>query len=684
MSSTFEDTTSGTRDIQYFSILGRIALLSVVCLAALALCWVFGTEFYESRFYAFFGSLAVIMLAVRYRPLSGFYCYLNSFARFLEKRGAFVSNPVDEAAKFALIRVGFGALMIYRAFWVLYFLIPADWSDYHVIVPALISLMGGVLVTAGLLTQFALITLIIFQWQVGDITLNTSTLGNDVAALFSLLLVFANAGAHFSIDGKLRRGKHWIGIAVAATYYKNGLAPSATIQIAKFLSLLGYGFVCLYSLGVHLGEPAWMEGYAGPQLLTNNFMSTYGDQFAKLFSYSSISVFLARFAMWGMLPWYLLLVVCVVWGGWPRAYALTWAFLFFCLSKFVLSLGMLAEIEFLFFAALFWQRALITGSKTLKVAYDDRCNLCDRTVNFIKMTDIFRRVELRPLSKNVHWLIEHGINPNDAQRDLYGFSSNENGQPVKGYDFYLLLTKKVALLTFLHPFIFVAGYLGGRRFYRFIADRRAKLFGVCHLPSPKKEYVLIEDGQSVATKISANDPITPTFIHLVFLGFCYVTTIPTPWIFISAPKPIQSILSALAPFGDAAHVYGITPINVFNHTDLGMAENWFTLSEIKPDGHIVRLPVLDEKGKKLSAHLSDRNYFGRTVVFRRKVIDTTSCEYDKHSGLINYLAESTSGHKGTYVYRQYHQALPDASKLDAGIYEVQPTSVICELNFALR
>jgi len=550
-----------------------------------------------------------------------------------------------------------------------------------VIVPAIVSMVGGVLVATGLFTQIALISLIVFQWQIGDIPLGTSTLGNDVAALFSLLLIFVNAGAHFSLDGKIRRGRHRVGRLVTAGYYENGLAPAATLQVAKFLSLLGYGAVCLYSLGMHLGEPAWMQGYAGPQLLTNNFMSVYGDEFAQLFSYSGVFVVLARVAMWGMLPWYLLLVVCVLWGGWPRVYALGWAFLFFCLSKFVLNLGMLAEIEFLFFAGLFWQRAFISGSKTLDVAYDDRCNLCDRTVNFIKIADIFRRVQLRPLSKSTDWLTKHGIDPSDAQKDLYGIDSDKGNSPVKGYDFYLLLTKKVALLAPLYPILLVASFLGGRSVYRYIADRRTKLFGVCHLPTPKKEYSLLPEGQAVKMRISPTDPITPFFVHIVFLTICYVTTIPTPWIFLSAPKPIQSALSILAPFGNAAHIYGIAPINVFNHTDLGMAENWFTISEIAPDGKISLLPVLDEEGKRLAIHRSDRAYFGNTLAFRRTVIDTTSCEYENRSTIVNYLAESVSGHKGKYLYRQYHQSLPDASKLNDGVYEAQPVSVVCEVTF---
>ncbi|NEK52538.1 DUF393 domain-containing protein [Rhizobium leguminosarum] len=682
--STFDVSTNDKSAFHLSSAGRRLVLLSVFYAFTLLMCSAFETEGYITRFSALFGSLAVIIIAVRYGPAERVYERLNSFSAFLERRGAFISNPVNEAPKFALLRMGFGLVMIYRAYWLLYYLTPSDWSDYRVFVPAFVSIVGGLMVAFGLFTQLALVVLIVFQWQVGDTSLRTSTLGNDIAALFGLLLIFANAGAHFSVDGRLRRRPHRFGRLIAAGYYRNGLAPTATLQAAKFLALLGYGAVCLYSLGMHLGEPAWMQGYAGPQLLTNNFMSIFGDEFTQLFTYSSVFVMLARVALWGMLPWYLLVVACVVWGGWPRTYALIWAFLFFCLSKFVLSLGMLAEFEFLFFAGLFWQRAFISGAKTLNVAYDDRCNLCDRTVNFIKATDIFNRVQLRPLSKNTKWLTAHGIDPSEAQKDLYGIDASNEMVATKGYDFYLLLTKKVALLIPFYPILLAASFVGGRAIYRFIADRRTKLFGVCHLPTPKKDYVLLPEGQTVEAKISFRDPITPFFLHVAFLTICYVTTIPTPWIFLSAPKLIQSSLSVLAPFGDAAHVYGITPINVFNHYDLGLAENWFTLSKIDSDGKASLLPVLDEHGKRLAAHRSDRNYFGGTLTFRRSVIDTTGCQYDSHAEIINYLAESAGGHRGNYIYRQYHQTLPDASKLISGIYEVQPISVVCDINFALK
>lgn len=682
--STFDVSTNTGSTVRFRTMLRRLVLLTAVYLLTLLSCWAFDAEFYNSRFTAFFGSMAVIIVAVAYGPATRLFIRLNSFATFLEGRGSFVSNSVEEAPKFALLRMGFGLVMVYRAYWVLNYFTSADWNDYRILVPAMISFVAGGMVLFGMFTQLTLAVLIIFQWHIGDTALETSTLGNDIAALFGFLLIFANAGAHFSIDGRIRRQNHWLGRLVAGGYYRNGLTPTATLQIAKFLSLLGYGAVCIYSLGMHLGEPAWMEGYAGPQLLTNNYMSVYGDEFAQLFTYSGAFVLLARVAMWGMLPWYLLLVVCVVWGGWPRIYALVWAFLFFCLSKFVLNLGMLAEFEFLFFAGLFWQRAFISGAKSLDVAYDDRCNLCDRTVNFIKATDIFSRVQLRPLSKNNAWLKAHGIDPNDAQKDLYGIDARYPEVAAKGYDFYLLLTKKVVLLTPLFPVLFAASFVGGRALYRFIADRRTRLFGVCHLPTPKKEYVLLPEGQVAESKISSGDPITPFFIHVAFLTICYVATIPTPWIFLTAPKPMQSALSLLYPFGDAAHVYGITPINVFNHYDLGLAENWFTLSKIETDGGVSLLPVFDVEGKRLAAHRSDRNYFGRTLIFRRSAIDTSGCQYEAQKGIINYLAESVSGSQGNYIYRQYHQALPDASMLNTGKYETQPITVVCDVNFSLE
>lgn len=680
------ETSRSTHSLQIWRMQNTIvtlALLSAVAAATLFATWAFGaTRWHGARLAIFFLTLAAAIAVVGLPSVGASIALaLNKIATALQQRGSFRSNAVVEAPKFAVIRIAFGTLLTIRAYWLIYYMSYSDWADWHVAIPALSAAACGILVAVGLFTQPTLIFLMLFQWHTGDAYLASYTLGNDVAAAFSLLLIFANAGAHLSVDSQLRRSKLRLGSIISATYYRDGLPPTATLQIAKLLSLSAYWCVCLYSLGIHLGEPAWMQGYAGPQLLANEFMSRFGSEFTVLFSSSTFAVVMSRFALWAMLPWYLLLLPCVLIGGLFRTYAITWGLMFFLLSSTILRLGWLAEFEFLFFAALFWDRAFLSGSNRLQVAYDDRCNLCDRTIQFIKLVDIFGRVQMRPLSKNGAWLTSVGIDPADAQKDLYGYKSGSSASPSKGYDFYLLLTRDVLLLLPLYPVLLIGSFLGGRLVYRFVADRRTALFGVCQIPSPKREYTYATSDGAPPISVKSGDMIGAVLIQLIGLAAAYVVTIPTPYFFMTAPKPVQSVLGFAKPLANAAHIYGIAPINVFNRTDLAMAENWFTISAIGADGTERLLPILDEKGKRLEAHRSDRIYFGNTLKFRRAVIGTDKCEYLNYEKMMNYLVAAVAEEQGSYLYRQYHQPLASPADINAGTYIQRPSHIVCEIVF---
>ncbi|WP_159947169.1 DCC1-like thiol-disulfide oxidoreductase family protein [Rhizobium sp. 18065] len=683
MSDTFIRSTHSRQSWPMRNTILCLALLSAVAAAALSATWIFGaTRWHGARLVVFFLMLGAA-IGVMGLPSVGaaVTAALNKIAAALEQRGSFHSNAVAEAPKFALIRIAFGTLLTIRALWLIYYMSYSDWADWHVAIPAISAAACGLLVTIGFFTQPTLIFLMLFQWHIGDAFLASTTLGNDVAAAFSLLLIFANAGAHLSFDSQLRRSRLRLGSIISATYYRDGLPSTATLQIAKLVSLSAYWCVCLYSLGIHLGEPAWMQGYAGAQLLANEFMSRFGSEFAQLFSSSTFAVVMSRFALWAMLPWYLLLLPCVLIGGLFRTYAITWGLLFFLLSCAVLRLGWLAEFEFLFFAALFWSRAFLAGGNRLQVAYDDRCNLCDRTIQFIKFVDVFGRVQMRPLSKNEAWLRSVGIDPADAQKDLYGYKSGSSTAPSKGYDFYLLLTRDVLLLLPLYPVLLIGSFLGGRSVYRFVADRRTAMFGVCQIPSSKREYSYTTSEGAPPVSIKSGDIIGPVFIQLVGLAIAYVVTIPTPYLFMTAPQPVQSVLGFAKPLANAAHIYGITPINVFNRTDLAMAENWFTISAIAADGSERLLPILNEKGQRLEAHRSDRIYFGNTLKFRRAVIGTDKCEYLNYQKMMTYLVASVSDEQGSYLYRQYHQPLASPVDINAGTYIQRPSHMVCEIVF---
>lgn len=656
---------------------------AVLAAISFALLWYNPSWSFGTPVYVVFYTTAILMLLFTLVFADSSQRAFDAVAAFSHRRGAFRSDVIAERPKFALIRAVFGAFMIERAVWLIVYLYPADWSDPVVVTVVFGNLLAAALVLAGLFTQVALVYLVLFQWQFGDIIIGTSTLGNDIAAMLAIVLMFANAGAHYSLDALLMRRRGLLGAAARTFYFDHGMPSTSVVQNAKLIAIACYWFVCIYSLMMHLSESAWMTGVAGPHLLTNNFMSRYAAEFEWLFQLNEWAVLIGRFALWAMLPWYALVLPLLFAGRLARFYVIGWGLLFFALSAFVLQLGWLAQFEFLLFAALFWEKSFIQNPGSLQVAYDDRCNLCDRTVTTIKWLDIFRRVELRPVSKNVQWLKDHGISEDVAMTDLYGIEARNGNRKSAGYDFYITLTRNVFLLLPAYPILLIGKVTGiGPRIYRMIADRRVKLFGVCQIPTAKPTHAPV-----IATVPDSPGTVSPAIAgHVLLLGIMYLVSIPAPfagWQGVPLPPALKSVTTSGAT---AAHLYGITPIDVFNRTDLRMAEHWFTLSVENGSGNEVLLPIFTEKGYRLGMHASDRVYFGNTLQMRRAMIGGEGCRFEDFRGQISRLAEYhlPSARGGSFVYRQFLQPLADDSRLLSGAFVPSKTELVCTERFKIE
>ncbi len=579
----------------------------------------------------------------------------------------------EEAPKFALLRIAFGLIILWRTIDIWRFLSPSDFQDPAIMHVVLIKLLCGVLIATGLLTQYAFITCILFLWQTGDQTLRTATLGNDVGAILATLLFLVNSGRYMSLDRWLMQ--RFSGMRSLLLYYAN-TPTEATIATAKFLALFSYWLVCLYSLSMHLAEGAWMSGTAGPFLLSNNFMSLPYMHFVHMFEQYPWAVLLARIGLWLMLPWYLLVLPLVLITGHGRHYVILWGITFFLLSKFVLILGWLAEIEFLLWMAIFWSRTGIAHAQTLAVAFDDSCNLCDRTVQFVRRVDVFDRAKLMPASQNKEWLSKQGVTYKAAMEDLHGIDTRR-GTIAKGYDFYIALTQHLVLLWPLYPILMLGKWVGiGPVIYRFIATRRRALFGVCTVPVPKRKRRKL-DGTG-EDRWQKRIVAVLTF-HILLLGLGYLVAMPAPYLNHAGYRN--------AP-GVSAHIYGIAPINVFNFTDLHMAENWFTLADIA-DGKETLVPVMAADGSRLEYLRSDRLIFGLTGPYRRGYIGIKGCFFNDERAHMQDLAgiylRRAKAPAGSYHfrYRQYFQALPDVELLKQNRYVSNPVTQRCRRDFTV-
>jgi predicted DCC family thiol-disulfide oxidoreductase YuxK len=526
------------------------------------------------------------------------------------------------------------------------------------------------LVALGLFTQVALIFLVLLMWQIGEQITGTSTLGNDVAAMVAICLFLVNSGKYLSLDSALIKIKPhiraWLG-------YFRGDPSSEQIFWAKIIALTSYWAVCIYSVSMHLAEPAWMDGSAGPYLLSNNFMSRYFEEFEALVTSFPWTINAARASLWAMIFWYPAVLPFVLMGGVARRYVIVWGWLFFALSMFVLQLGWLAEIEVVLWLLLFWSSVGLNPNRKIEVFYDDRCNLCDRTVQLITLLDIFSLVVLKPVSKNGKLLQEYGISTDAAMTDLYGV--RDGGTKLfSGYNFYVELSKTLVLLWPALPLLLIGRVLTiGPRIYRAIATRRRELFGICALPRRKFDADP-EGSRQISSSLSAR----AVAISVSLLLFCYFVATPAPYLGWYGKENLGY---------RAAHIFGITPIDVFNKDDLRMAENWFTLYS---DDFRELVPVLAEDGSRLSMHDSDRMYFGYTLSFRRRAIGSEGCIFKRnfedvarHVARVFLHSMDASAGIYTFTYRQYFKKLPDLKKLKAGQYQLERPRLRCEVQFTV-
>ncbi|QKG66082.1 DUF393 domain-containing protein [Pseudomonas sp. B14-6] len=575
---------------------------------------------------------------------------------------AFPPVSDNEHYKFSILRALFGLILLLRATNIQLLLLPEERLGLIGLFSAL-DIIASFMLMVGLFTQVALAFSIFVMWQVGESVLGTSTLGNDIAAILSVLLLLTSAGKYLSVDALII--KRW-NVSPAVLLYTKAPPDKITIALAKFAALFSYWLVCVYSLSMHINEPAWTTGIAGPLLLSNNFMSQWHAGFEAIFVSHNLANLIAKYTLWLMMAWYATILPFTLLGGLWRKYVIVWALMFFSLSMFVLNLGSLGEIEFVLWAAIFWPSLGVSSKPKLLLFYDDKCNMCDKTVQVLTYLDVFNRIRLMPVSKSADQLLKYNISNEEALTDLYGVNE-ETGKTFGGYDLYCKLAIHLVLLWPVSPLLWLGRLFGtGAGIYRIIAVRRRKLFGVCTLARPKVNH----DIQSTPVNRPSRLSIA-VVAHVMLLGTIYFFSIPAPYIGITGSSSAGT---------SAAHFYGIAPINVFNKTDLRMSENWFTLTDVESN---TLLPYFNENGERLPYHKSDRVYFGYTLRFRRGEIDSTDCAFDRQQVSIDYLTRtwlirsSTHHQPRQFTYTQYYQPIADNGSLLENLYTPGKRVVRC-------
>ncbi len=596
----------------------------------------------------------------------------DSFQIILEK--AFPSS-LHELPKFGVLRFIFGAVLVNRAFHQWFYIIPQDINDPTFLNTLIIITVLGVFIMIGFMTTLSLVAVVLMLF--GEKALRSSTLGNDIGALLAILFVFCGSHHSLSVDRFLQnKWSKWFKFSGNKLFsYDLKLMPSQIARF-KFVSVLSYWCLCLYSAFKHYDEPSWMSSDASFWLMTSSYLNEHFEIFRYLLTMPFFDHVL-RYSMWLMFPWYMMFLPAFFIGGWVQKLNMFWWLCFLLLSTFVLQLGSMGYIELIYFAALLIV-PLSRSRKQIEFFYDSKCNLCQRAVKIVRLFDITRRVRFVSAQSSKEYLEKNGIPLEDA---LYYLAGRYKDKFYKGYDLYIQVVSKLPLFWIFWPFLWLGKITKiGPAIYQKIADNRIKLFGVCELVPPKAPLYPEFKG----------NVFNKTFIKATFLTICsfallFITFLPT------GMAHESKFFEPFYKFYRAANILGISAINVFNKPDLQMSTHW-RIMEYCQDANLKDcklVPMTGEDGRRLHYHSSDSLYYGGSLRWRRKLInDGAVCDYGvddvNKTGFLHQVAKlyllENNIKEGYFKLTYHYLPLPKLPEENNAEYW-EKDSFVCEKSF---
>ncbi len=528
------------------------------------------------EFLVFVLLLSLSSLICRLRPIrNALDSGIQRICRFTRERRALRElDLLNDLRKMDIIRIGVGVLAFTRYGSIL--LGATSNGDVSSIAIAGAATFLSFLVAIGWLTPLAILLLMSSANTFIDNTLGASTLGTMVMSIVLLMLFIAPAGRTLSIDAILA-SRFRLGRIVQTLHAFGGGVSQDRLLLSKLAALMAYYCICLYSVLWHLRDEAWTSGLVIVWLTLSQASNPHFWRATQgLFKHhQQFYLFGAYVATAGMFAWYFMVLPSLFLGRILRTATMYWGLIFFLISTFLLPLSLLGYYELLLWFALF-----VTGpalgsrsGQSLMILFDDRCNLCDRTVRTLSVVDLFGRLEFRPLRRNRDLLAEHGISFEQGLTDLVGID-NLSGRKHTGFDLYVEMAQRLILLWALVPVMILGRItLLGPMVYGFVAKRRTRIFGVCHASAIPERYIRPPSPIDVHVKdaaFSGPRPIldlVPSALIMTFVVLVIAFVIRLP---LQPEQEDKSVLARLSRqvFGASPLAFGIGRINVFNSVDL--------------------------------------------------------------------------------------------------------------------
>lgn len=313
-----------------------------------------------------------------------------------------------------------------------------------------------------------------------------------------------------------------------------------------------------------------------------------------------------------------------------------WGLVFFLISTFILPLKYLGWYELVFWFILFFPARWLVGRDPLSIAvlFDDRCNLCDRTVRILAGLDIFGQVEFRPIRRNLLFAEQHGVTLKEGLTDLVGVALRD-GQRFDGYALYLTLARRMPVLwPVLIPLEFGRFLRIGPRLYRLVADRRIRMFGVCTTSTIPDRFVPARQSSSSISPTQVWPvAVSSIIIALAALSVAFLMRLPIR----GADEGAGSVAGfSQAAFGAAPLGFGIGKINVFNEYDLKAFQS--RLTTYFSDRHLFKVSIDAENNSEF--YWNDRNYYRFFAYLRAMSRTNIGCDANYFSTLGDIYADS--------------------------------------------
>lgn len=487
----------------------------------------------------------------------------------------------------------------------------------------------AVCITVGFMTPLAVFVLMSASNLIFDNYLGASTLGTMVMSICLLVILLAPGGLTLSVDALLVRTKI-PGNIIRILRHIVGNPNEDRLLVAKLCGLFAYFCICLYSVAWHTTDDAWTSGLVISWVMLSpianpNYFEHMWD-FYNGFPWSFVA--LGKIAIAGMFVWYVLTLPAIFMGRWIRLFMIIWGLLFFLISALVLPLQYLGWYELAFWFMLF-ACGKPFGSRSgpeLAILFDDRCNLCDRTVKTLARVDIFGRLEFRPIRRNIEFATANGVSLQQGLADLVGVDLTA-GERVSGFTLYYSLTGRVFLLWPFRPLFWLGVVTGiGPVVYRYIADRRTKLFGVCEFSNIPDRYMR----PALSSELMGTEKATPIFhgmvTTLIVLAAAFLVRLP---IASTDPDSRHHAYLSKSVFGASPAAFGIHKINVFNSQDIALFRFGSAIG-LLPDGINLTSPsgIIEHTPHTLVADFSDAETYFLTSHMRRMSRVNFGCDRD--------------------------------------------------------